>query len=117
MPNPDTDNQGVIVPRLSAAEELMEQGKVAAACNEYMRYADQCLANGQVLEAITYYAKIGEHGLLDIEGRLKLAGMYIAAGNESEAVNVYTELADDYIAQGLPDKAVEIYEMAVVLFL
>ncbi len=113
MRNPDADNPGSLDPRLAAADELMEQGKVSAACNEYILYAGKCLADGQILEAIKYYGKIGEHGLLDMEGRLQLAGMYIAAGNDRKAVEVYTEMADDYIAQGLPDKALEIYEKAI----
>lgn len=113
MRNPDANNPGSLDPRLAAAAELMEQGNISAACNEYMLYAGKCLADGQILEAIKYYGKIGEHGLLNIEGRLQLAGMYIAAGNDSEAVEVYTEMADDYIAQGLPDKALDIYEKAI----
>jgi tetratricopeptide (TPR) repeat protein len=113
MRNPDADNPGSLDPRLAAADELMEQGKVSAACNEYMLYAGKCLADGQIPEAIKYYGKIGEHGLLDIEGRLQLAGMYIAVGDDAEAVEVYIKIADDYIAQGLSDKAPEVYEKAI----
>jgi len=113
MANSDTNSRGSIDPRLSAAEVLIEQANIPAACNEYLLYAGKCLADGQLLEAIEYYRKIGEYGLLNVEGRLQLAGLYIATDNETEAIEVYDNLADDYIAQGLPDEALDIYRKAI----
>ncbi|MCP4229070.1 MAG: tetratricopeptide repeat protein, partial [bacterium] len=113
MVNPDTDNTEGLDPRLAKAEELLERGNVAAACNEYFLYAGDRLADGHIQEAIEYYKKIDGYGCLDIDGRIQLAGMYVAVNDIPEAINGYTRIAEDYLTQGLPEKAVEIYKKAV----
>ncbi|UCE28085.1 MAG: tetratricopeptide repeat protein [Candidatus Coatesbacteria bacterium] len=93
--------------------EYEAAGRVATACAEYKAYAEECAAAGRYSEAITCLLKVDNYGYLDIEGRKRLAGLYILNGRNEKAAEVYKSAAEDLAAQGKPDDALETLRRAV----
>jgi len=102
-------------PHLTRAQELLREGRTAAACGEYLRYADQCVARGDLMEAIRFYYKVEDYRILDIKGRRRLAELLAQVGNKSRAVANFIQVADDFVAQGLVEDAVDTLREASVL--
>jgi len=102
-------------PYLARAQEYVRDGRISAACAEYLRYADKCEASGDLMTAIKYYYKVDEYQLLDIRARKKLAELLAGVGNKSRAVSTYLEVVDEFLTQGLAEDAVDVLRDAMAL--
>ncbi len=100
-------------PYLARAQEYVRDGRISAACAEYLRYADKCEAGGDLMTAIKYYYKVDEYQLLDIKARKKLAELLARVGNKSRAVSTYLEVVDEFLTQGLTEDAVDVLRDAM----
>jgi len=115
MDNDETARGPAEDPQLARAEEFLREGRTAAACAEYLRYADKCAARGDLMEAIKYYYKVEDYRLLDIKPRQKLATLLAQVGNKSRAVATFIEVADKYAAQGLGEEAADTLRASIGL--
>ncbi len=95
-------------PHLARAQEYVRDGRISAACAEYLRYADKCEASGDLMTAIKYYYKVDEYQLLDIKARKKLASLLAHVGNKSRAVSTLLDVVDELLTQGLAEDAIDI---------
>ncbi len=102
-------------PYLARAQEYVRDGRISAACAEYLRYADKCEAGGDLMTAIKYYYKVDEYQLLDIKARKKLAALLARVGNKSRAVSTYLEVVDEFLGQGLGEDAADVLRDAMAL--
>lgn len=102
-------------PYLARAQEYVRDGRISAACAEYLRYADKCEASGDLMTAIKYYYKVDEYQLLDIRARKKLAELLARVGNKSRAVSTYLDVVDEFLGQGLPEDAIDVLHEATTL--
>jgi tetratricopeptide (TPR) repeat protein len=92
-------------PELARAQELLREGRTAAGCAEYLRYADACIARGDAMEAVKYFYKAEDYQCLDIKNRRRLADLLAQVGNKSRAVANYVRVVEDFISQGLVEDA------------
>jgi len=95
-------------PYLLRAQEHLRDGRISAACGEYLRYADKCEAGGDLLTAIKYYHVVDEYQLLDIKARRKLAELLARVGNKSRAVSTILEVVEEFLEQGLAEDALDV---------
>jgi tetratricopeptide (TPR) repeat protein len=102
-------------PYLARAQEYVRDGRISAACAEYLRYADKCEASGDLMTAIKYYYKVDEYQLLDIKARKKLAALLARVGNKSRAVSTFLEVVDEFLVQGLGEDAADVLRDAMAL--
>lgn len=111
---PENDERKAVEdPYLARAQEYVRDGRISAACAEYLRYADKCEAGGDLMTAIKYYYKVDEYQLLDIKSRKKLAELLARVGNKSRAVSTYLEVVDEFLTQGLAEDAVDVLRNAM----
>jgi tetratricopeptide (TPR) repeat protein len=111
---PENDKRKAVEdPYLARAQEYVRDGRISAACAEYLRYADKCEAGGDLMTAIKYYYKVDEYQLLDIKARKKLAELLARVGNKSRAVSTYLEAVDEFLTQGLAEDAVDVLRDAM----
>ena len=111
---PENDERKAVEdPSLARAQEYVRDGRISAACAEYLRYADKCEAGGDLMTAIKYYYKVDEYQLLDIKARKKLAELLARVGNKSRAVSTYLEAVDEFLTQGLAEDAVDVLRDAM----
>ncbi len=102
-------------PHLTRAEDFAREGRIAAACHEYMRYADKCVARGDFMEAIKYYYQVEDYNLLEIKPQKKLAELLARVGNKSRAVATFVDVAEKFAAQGLGEEAAGALREAIQL--
>ncbi|MGD8717715.1 MAG: tetratricopeptide repeat protein [Candidatus Zixiibacteriota bacterium] len=95
-------------PHLTRAQDYVREGRISAACAEYLRYADKCEAGGDLMTAIKYYYKVDEYKLLDIKARKRLAELLARVGNKTRAVSTLFEVVDEFLAQGLVEDAIDV---------
>lgn len=111
---PENDERKAVEdPYLARAQEYVRDGRISAACAEYLRYADKCEAGGDMMTAIKYYYKVDEYQLLDIKARKKLAELLARVGNKSRSVSTYLEVVDEFLTQGLAEDAVDVLRDAM----
>jgi tetratricopeptide (TPR) repeat protein len=102
-------------PHLTRAQDYAREGRISAACTEYLRYADKCEAGGDLMTAIKYYYKVDEYKLLDIKARKRLAELLARVGNKTRAVSTLFEVVDEFLAQGLVEDAIDVLRQNIDL--
>ena len=102
-------------PHLARAQDYLRDGRISAACAEYLRYADKCEAGGDLMTAVKYYYKVDEYKLLDIKSRRKLGELLARVGNKSRAVSTFFEAVDEFLAQGLVEDAIDVLRETIAL--
>ncbi len=111
----DNERKTAEDPHLARAQEYVRDGRISAACAEYLRYADKCEASGDLMTAIKYYYKVDEYQLLDLRARKNLAELLARVGNKSRAVSTYLDVVDEFLTQGLAEDAVDVLHQATTL--
>jgi tetratricopeptide (TPR) repeat protein len=102
-------------PHLARAQGYLRDGRISAACAEYLRYADRCEASGDLMTAVKYYYRVDEYKLLDLRSRRKLAELLARVGNKSRAVSTFFEVVDEFLGQGLAEDAIDILRETIEL--
>jgi tetratricopeptide (TPR) repeat protein len=111
----ENDMKPVEDPHLSRAQEYLRDGRISAACAEYLRYADKCEAGGDLMTAVKFYYRVDEYKLLDIRSRRKLAELLARVGNKSRAVSTFFEVVDEFLTQGLAENAIDVLRETISL--
>lgn len=98
---------------LIKAQEMEKSGLTAAASREYSLFAGVCHACGNYDEAIRYYEKADSLHPISIENRLKLAQTLYQLKEYTRSAKQYQNLAEMFFEQGLTDRAIEIFSIAL----
>jgi len=98
---------------LRKAREMESSGLVAAASREYCIYAFACEELGEFAEAVKYLVYADGIYPISIQDRLRLAKALHRLGQDDDAAEQYSILAESFFEQGLTERAVEILEIAL----